>query len=254
MTEFFEIRGLSKNFGGLQALSKVSITLNSREILGVIGPNGAGKTTLFNMISGVYPPSQGQILFNGEEIQGKKPNKIAKIGIGRTFQVCQPFMDMTVLQNVLLAHGISFYDAFSCLKPFMNKKNVARGMHLLEMVNLADYAGWEAKDLGLALQRRMEIARALALNPKIILLDESAAGLTFEESQGLIALIRKLKSDGMAIVLIEHNMRVAMEVSERIYVLDHGSVISQGHPSDIQKDPVVIEAYLGSTNDYAQCQ
>jgi branched-chain amino acid transport system ATP-binding protein len=252
MGDFFEVKNLSKNFGGLQALANVDIELNSQEILGVLGPNGAGKTTLFNMISGVYQPTSGQILYKGREIQGQKPHRIAKKGIGRTFQVCQPFMDMTVLQNVLLAYGISFYDSLSCFGSFMGKRNVIRAMHLLEMVNLADYAQWEAKDLGLALQRRMEIARALALDPQIILLDESAAGLAHEESLDLIDLIRQLKANGMSIILIEHNMRVAMEVSERIYVLDHGTLISEGSPADIQRDKRVIEAYLGSGHDYAQ--
>jgi branched-chain amino acid transport system ATP-binding protein len=254
MAIFFEIQNLSKNFGGLQALSNVSITLHPEEILGILGPNGAGKTTLFNVISGVYQPSSGKIIFKGKEIQGKKPHRLAKRGIGRTFQVCQPFMDMTVLQNVLLAYGISFYDGLTCFSPFMSKKNVAKAMALLEMVNLADYAQWEARDLSLVLQRRMEIARALALNPELILLDESAAGLTHEESLELIDLIRKLKSKGMAVILIEHNMRVAMEVSERIYVLDRGALISEGNPDEIQQDKCVIEAYLGSGSDYAQCQ
>lgn len=252
MSPFFETQNLSKSFGGLQALSNVAITLHPGEILGVLGPNGAGKTTLFNMISGVYRPSAGKIIFKGEEIQGQKPHRLASKGIGRTFQVCQPFMDMTVLQNVLLAYGISYYRGFSCFRPYMSQKNITHAMELLEMVNLAAYARWEAKDLSLVLQRRMEIARALALDPEIILLDESAAGLTHEESMELIGFIRKLKGKGMAIILIEHNMRVAMEVSERIYVLDHGALICQGSPEEVQQDQCVIEAYLGSGNDYAQ--
>jgi branched-chain amino acid transport system ATP-binding protein len=245
-----EIMQLSKQFGGLAALSNVNIRLHREEILGVIGPNGAGKTTLFNVISGVYQPSSGKIRFKGQEIQGKKPHRVAQMGIGRTYQVCQPFKDLTVIDNVLMAYGVFHYDTLGCLGSYRKKNHLEKAMALLERVGLGPLAEREAKDLPLAHQRRMEIARALALDPAIILLDESAAGLTHEESLDLIALIRDLKGEGRAVILIEHNMRVAMEVSERLYVLDHGELICQGTPQEVQQDQGVIEAYLGSEHDY----
>lgn len=252
MDVLLEIQGLSKNFGGLRALSNVDITLQRKEILGIIGPNGAGKTTLFNMISGVYQPTRGRILLRGVEIQGKKPHKIAKLGIGRTYQVCQPFKDLTAVENVLMAYGTAHYDTLGCMGSFRKKPHLEKARELLARVGLESFADREAKDLPLAYQRRMEIARALALNPEIILLDESAAGLTHEESLELIELIRSLKGEGRSIILIEHNMRVAMEVSERLYVLDHGELICQGTAQQVQQDQCVIEAYLGSEHDYVK--
>jgi len=240
-----EIKNLTKQFGGLTALSDLDINLYPQEILGVIGPNGAGKTTLFNLISGIYQPNSGKIIFKGEEIQGKKPHKVAKRGIGRTFQVCQPFKDLTAIENVLMAYGIFHYDTIGCVGNYRKKHYLEKAKEILTRVGLEDCADIEAKDLPLAYQRRMEIARALAIDPKIILLDESAAGLTYEESFELTQLIRNLKGEGKAIIIIEHNMRVAMEVSERLYVLDHGELICQGTPHEIQKDQRVIEAYLG---------
>ena len=254
MQVLLEISHLSKQFGGLNALSDINMVLGVKEILGVIGPNGAGKTTLFNMISGVYQPSCGTILFKGEPIQGKKPHKIAKMGIGRTYQVCQPFKDLTVLENVLMAYGAFHYDTLGSLGRYRRRDHVDHVLGLLAKVGLADLADREAKDLPLAYQRRMEIARALALDPEIILLDESAAGLTHEESLELIGLIRDLKDQGKSIILIEHNMRVAMEVSERLYVLDHGELICQGNAREVQADACVIEAYLGSEHDYVEGQ
>jgi branched-chain amino acid transport system ATP-binding protein len=245
-----EIRNLSKHFGGLAALSNVDITLYRQEILGVIGPNGAGKTTLFNMISGVYRPSSGTIVFKGEEIQGGKPHKIAKKGIGRTYQICQPFKDLTVVENVLMTYGISYYNTLGCLGNYRKKDHIEKAIQLLKRVGLESYAGKEAKDLPLVYQRKMEIARALALDPEIILLDESAAGLPYQECVELIRLIRSLKDEGKSILLIEHNMKVAMEVSERLYVLDHGELICQGTAEEVQEDPRVVEAYLGSEHEH----
>ena len=246
MKPLLEVEHLTKRFGGLVAVSNVSLHLEPRQILGIIGPNGAGKTTLFNMISGVYAPTDGIIRFKDEEIQGQKPYRIAQKGIGRTFQVCQPFKDLTAVENVLMAYGSFHYDRPGCFKRYMAPQFADKARELLALVGLGDYADWEAKDLSLAYQRRMEIARALALNPEIILLDESAAGLTHEESMELIEMIRQLQKEGKSIILIEHNMRVAMEVSERLYVLDHGELISEGSPDAVQQDQCVIEAYLGS--------
>ena len=245
MGELLKIENLSKSFKGLKALSNVNLHVNRGEILGVIGPNGAGKTTLFNMISGVYRPSAGKIYFDGQQIQGSKPHQVAKRGIGRTYQVCQPFKDLTVIENVLMAYGISRYPSLKCFGRYNDPKMEARAMVFLELVGLGDFARTEARDLTLVNQRRMEIARALAIYPKLILLDESAAGLTHEESLELIDLIFKLKADGKSIILIEHNMRVAMKVSERLVVLDHGELICQGGPEAVQCDSRVVEAYLG---------
>ena len=246
MSTFFHTENLSKHFGGIQAVNAVTLRMEENEILGIIGPNGAGKTTLFNLICGVYHPSSGRILFKGEEIQKKKPHWIAKRGIGRTFQICQPFKDLTVLENVLVSYGHSFYDRWTCFERYGGRPHVEGAMRILAELGLEKHRDWESKDLPLALQRRLEIARAMALNPEIILLDESAAGLTYEESLDLIKLVRELKHRGKSIILIEHNMNVAMEVSERLYVLDHGTVIAEGTPEVIQKDERVINAYLGS--------
>ena len=246
MNTFFRTENLSRNFGGIQAVNAANLGMEENEILGIIGPNGAGKTTLFNLICGVYSPSSGRILFKGEEIQGKKPHWIAKRGIGRTFQICQPFKDLTVLENVLVSYGHSFYDRWTCFGRYAGRPHVEGAMKLLAQLGLEKYRDWESKNLPLALQRRLEIARAMALNPEIILLDESAAGLTYEESLDLIRLVRELKHRGKSIILIEHNMNVAMEVSERLYVLDHGTVIAEGTPEVIQRDERVINAYLGS--------
>jgi len=246
MNGFFQIENLSKNFGGIQAVNAANLRMEENEILGIIGPNGAGKTTLFNLICGVYSPGSGRILFKGQEIQGKKPHWIAKRGIGRTFQICQPFKDLTVLENVLVSYGHSFYDRWTCFGRYAGRPHVEGATKLLVQLGLEKYRDWESKDLSLALQRRLEIARAMALNPEIILLDESAAGLTYEESLDLIELVRELKHRGKSIILIEHNMNVAMEVSERLYVLDHGAVIAEGTPEVIQRDERVINAYLGS--------
>jgi branched-chain amino acid transport system ATP-binding protein len=246
MNTFFHTENLSKNFGGIQAVNAADLRMEENEILGIIGPNGAGKTTLFNLICGVYHPSSGRILFKGEEIQGKKPHWIAKRGIGRTFQICQPFKELTVMENVLVSYGHSFYDRWTCFGRYGSRPHVEGAMRILAELGLEKYRDWESKDLPLALQRRLEIARAMALNPEIILLDESAAGLTYEESLDLIKLVRELKHRGKSIILIEHNMNVAMEVSERLYVLDHGAVIAEGTPEVIQKNERVINAYLGS--------
>jgi branched-chain amino acid transport system ATP-binding protein len=246
MEPLLTINNVSKRFGGIQALQGVNIELKEDEILGVIGPNGAGKTTLFNVICGVYRPNSGKILLRGKEIQGRKPYWIAQKGIGRTFQICQPFKDLTALENVLVSYGHLFYGRMSCLGSYKMPSHVEKALDLLVQLGLDQYKDWEAKDLPLVLQKRLEIARALALNPDVLLLDESAAGLTFEESMDLVQLIREIKKKGRTIILIEHNMNVAMKASERIYVLDHGTVIAEGTPEEIQGNERVINAYLGS--------
>jgi branched-chain amino acid transport system ATP-binding protein len=237
---------LSKHFGGLKAVDRVGMEIHSGEILGLLGPNGAGKTVCFNLISGVYRPTGGEIHFRGRRIDGLPAHLIARQGIGRTFQIVKPFASLTVLENVLVARGVTRYGRFGRLwAPWKAESEVAAAMAMLERVGLADLAHRKAGLLPLGNLRRLEIARALVVGHQLILLDESFSGLRHEEITRLKALIRRIREDGITVLLIEHNMRVTMELCDRIVVLDHGRKIAQGDPRSIQENEQVIEAYLG---------
>ena len=247
MTEILlQTRDLSKHFGGLKAVDRVNMEIQTGEILGLLGPNGAGKTVCFNLISGVYRPTAGQIQFRGRRIDGLPSHLVARQGIGRTFQIVKPFASLTVLENVLVARGITRYGRFGRLwSPWKASTEIEAGMAMLERVGLADLAHRKAGLLPLGNLRRLEIARALVVGRQLILLDESFSGLRHEEIVQLEALIRRIREDGLTVLLIEHNMRVTMELCDRIVVLDHGRKIAQGDPRAIQENEQVIEAYLG---------
>ncbi|EGJ27549.1 ABC transporter ATP-binding protein [Streptococcus porcinus] len=247
-----EVNHLTKNFGGLTAVGDVTMELNQGELVGLIGPNGAGKTTLFNLLTGVYLRSEGTVTLDGTLLNGKAPYKIAALGLSRTFQNIRLFKDMSVLDNVLIGLANQEKDNLlaSILRlPSYYKKEAElkeKALKLLAIFKLDQEANTLAKNLPYGQQRRLEIVRALATKPKILFLDEPAAGMNPQETAELTALIRQIKNDfGITIILIEHDMSLVMEVTERIYVLEYGRLIAHGTPQEIKNNKRVIEAYLG---------
>lgn len=247
-----EVKGITKVFGGLKAVENVEFKVEQGEIVSIIGPNGAGKTTIYNMLTGVYKVDGGTIEFAGEEIHNCPPREIVKAGIARTFQNIRLFPTMRVIENVLIGEHINvhynFFDLLFKTPKYRREEKAAhqRAIDLLESLDLADQIDNYAKNLPYGMQRKLEIARAIATGAKLIILDEPAAGMNPQESEELMIFIRELRSRGETILLIEHDMSVVMNISDRIYVIDHGRKIAEGLPKEIAKNPEVVKAYLGS--------
>jgi branched-chain amino acid transport system ATP-binding protein len=231
-----QIQNVSNRFGGLASLTDVSYSVQKGEILGLIGPNGAGKTTLFNVVNGFYPPTKGEVLFKGESISHLQPFQICKRGVGRTFQVVRPLQRMTALDNVIAS-------AFLRAKDKPGAEGIA--LDALQFTGLYEDRSLVSKGLPLGKRKKLEIARALATQPEMLLLDESFAGLNPFEQNELIDIIRKVKAKGITIMIIEHHMKVIMSLSDRVVVLNYGEKIAEGTPKEIGNNPLVIEAYLG---------
>ncbi|HLJ27517.1 MAG TPA: ABC transporter ATP-binding protein [Candidatus Angelobacter sp.] len=238
MTAVLELRNIAKRFGGLRAVKSVSFEMNAGEILFIIGPNGAGKTTVFNLISGFLHPDEGSILFNGKDISRLAPHHNARLGIGRTFQIVKPLKNLTVLQNVMLG-------AFMHTGRLQQAE--AEAGRILDFLQMSHWKDLPAHGLPLAALKRLEIARALATKPKLVLLDEVVSGLTPGEALALAGLVKRLPEWGVSVVGgVEHVMQVVMKIADRIVVLDYGAKIAEGKPAEVVSLPVVIEAYLGA--------
>jgi branched-chain amino acid transport system ATP-binding protein len=236
MSPMLEVTNLTRHFGGLTAVDDLSFTMEQGEIVGLIGPNGAGKTTCFNMVSGALRPSSGTIAFKGRTINGMKAHEVCKLGVTRTFQVVQPFPEMTALENVMIGSFVRYGTTSHARE---------KAAKVLETIGMESKAMTMGRDLTLLELKRLEIGKALATEPELLLLDEVAAGLTPVEIDDILTLVRKLNSEGMTLLVVEHVMKVIMSLSDRIVVLNFGSQIAEGTPAEIAKDPAVLDAYLG---------
>ena len=252
MAELLKVDNVSMIFGGLRAVSNLSMYINKGELIGLIGPNGAGKTTAFNMITGVYTPSEGDVYFNGVKSSGKKSYQVTQLGMARTFQNIRLFSELSVIDNVKIAYNMhvtyNLVDAIIRDKKYLNEEDfiTQKAMDLLKIFHLEGAANEVAKNLPYVKQRRLEIARALATEPKLLLLDEPAAGMNPQETHELMEMIRWIRDKfDLSILLIEHDMGLVMGVCERIYVLEYGMKIAEGTPEEIKHNSRVIEAYLG---------
>ena len=250
MKELMRIEGLKMYFGGLKAIDGFDLSIYEKETLGIIGPNGAGKTTLFNAICGVYTPTAGKVIFEGKEVQGTPAHEMAKKGIARTFQISKPLAGLTIFDNVVAAAGVHAYTGIASYFHKAKTKEVEDKVEqVIRRVGLESVANKKASDVSLGYLRRLEIARALVTEPKLIMLDEPCAGLSNFAINEITDLVMQLKGEGQSIVLIEHNLPITMKVCDRITVLSYGKKIAEGTPEEVKNDKQVIEAYLGEEDD-----